>query len=445
LCFRDTETRELRFGFYDRWKPKEYIMLPEHALKDVKAKLWEGVLLETKNKTRRIRFEGNPKESERTYVKQPELKALEVVLKDYRDRNALVDAIDQHHEKFFVMWPDGRAKRTHEDAFCEDCGMMWQNEYEVETGETVKCTPDGSPITEIKRMSETGKKNRNIGVMAYDMETDVLRWKTVSLSYAAWVPMSRSEGKIVRKAFVPVPDSWDGSAEEFKANYIDRIEDEKAAKDAAELELSLITVCANDIRDFYVRVKNDLEAAMKGWCDVIAGYNNRSYDQTKMYSEMKKCNRLWKEHWCSEEQNLDFLLGEREFKRLADMDLIWRGKGGYKVSLKPAPDESTALSSPFTLNLDAYKLMQRGLGFDLPIMNKRLEDYERLFKMAKHREAELEGLHIWKLHYRPELTAGVLIHNLNDVDSTLYFARRLTDMLMEGEMFAALDAEENGD
>jgi len=57
--------------------------------------------------------------------------------------------------------------------------------------------------------------------------------------------------------------------------------------------------------------------------------------------------------------------------------------------------------------------------------------------MNTKRKAELEGLHIWMTEKQPELLPKVLIHNLNDVDSTLSFGNRIINKMMENELYVS--------
>ena len=444
LCFRDTTTRELRFGFYENWHPREYIVTYDNLIHDLRAQIYHGIITQRKGKSHRIKFTEPPQISGRKYGKFPNDKALEVKLLDYRDRNCLCKAAREEFGKTLNAYPDGYIQRSYEEAFYEEEGneMLWNHEYEVDVKGISEKTPNRNDIYHFTSIDATGNMNKNIGILAYDLETDVKRWVTTSNSYAAWVPKPNSdEGELIHKVFIYPPKTWRGSAEEFKAKFIDKIENEAVARDAKKWDLSEITVCSPDRREFLKAIGKDYADAVENWCDVISGYNTRSYDQSELNREIKKQNRLWREYWESYEQNLMIAgaMKEREFSRLNKMEIKWFGKGGYPARFRRvAADDTTLLSSPFTLNLDVYKVMQRGMGFPLPIMHRRLEDFEKLYGQYKERDSELEGLHIWKLHDNPELMPGVLIHNLNDVDSTLYFARKIVDRMMDGDMFTAM-------
>jgi hypothetical protein len=213
------------------------------------------------------------------------------------------------------------------------------------------------------------------------METNVKTWTTVSYSYSALVP-GVDGCKTRHRAYILPPASWDGTAEDFKARYIENIEDAEVAADAKKWDLSESVVCADDRRDFYARIMHDYYFDANSWCDVMTGFNNRAYDQKEMIRELKRENRLWAQAWDGMEEELtdvaDPALTKNEFKRLRKLEPVWRGKGGYKATFHPMNDDTVDMRSPFTLNLDIYNMIKRGRILPVRFMHKRLEDLEKI-------------------------------------------------------------------
>jgi len=381
LCFRD-ESLGLHYGTWENWNPKEYVIFDPKDRTDVLEMLVYGL----KDGDRRIKFSGLPKVSDSLqYPKYPELSPMEVVLSDFRDRTRLFKALNRakkDEDMYVNVSPDGTNPRSHEEAFCKVMKMLWQHEFEFEAGDAVSETPDGSPIRELKQIAATGRKNARIGKVAFDIETNVKNWKSVSYSYSALVPKPDGSYVAEHRAYIYPPDSWDGTAEEFKARYIDSIEDEEVAADAKKWDLSKIVVCANDRRDFYVRIIRDFYLNLNRKFDAIIGFNNRAYDQKEIIREMYGEGISWSEMWDGMEEELTDVgepaLTKNEFKRLRKMELTWRGKGGYKATFHPLRDDTVDMRSPFTLNVDIYKMVSRGRFMPVMFMHKRLEDFEKI-------------------------------------------------------------------
>ncbi|MEM5804402.1 MAG: hypothetical protein QXU82_00930 [Candidatus Aenigmatarchaeota archaeon] len=439
LCFRDSATGRLHFGSYSGWHPAEIVIANQNEADYYQRLLVSGLARKNGDS---IIFKEPPKimdaaygkDTERPYWKNGVMQyfrtsniGISVVLENHSDRNALLNEIRERKvskKSFVSVIPDGVDKRSLEEAFYEDEEMIWQGEYDVSSGEQIGSTPDGSPIMDIISKEYTGKKNRNIGIMAFDIESDVKDWRTATFSMAGWVPTpgSGTHGKSVLRCYIYADEKTD--AKEFKKRHID--ENEKYAGDVERFDLKKTVICCEDIRDMYRRIGKDLQKDFTEWCDVFAGYNNKSYDQREMYRETATINEDWKISWESQKEELAASsLGKAEFVRLKSMEIRWKEKGGYDISFRPT-EFGVELVMPFTWNHDIYREVNKKRILELQMMPKRLGNIEALLGLEPERETELRGLQIWKVFEDADEYPGAIIHNRNDVISTNKIAKKIT-------------------
>jgi hypothetical protein len=305
--------------------------------------------------------------------------------------------------------------------------MLWQGKYDVSLGGQISSTPDGSPIYDINHRLYTGKINKNIGIIGFDIETDVKDWRTATFSIAGWKPTPDSDahGSRILRCYIYADDKTD--AKEFKRKYID--ENEKYAEDVKKYGIAKTVVCCEDLRSMYRKIGQDLQRDFTDWCDVLAGYNNKSYDQEEIHREMTTLNEDWKNQWeCQKEELVGLAfptIGKVEFAQLKNMEIRWKEKGGYNVQFKPT-EVGVELLMPFTWNHDIYRDVNKKRILEIQMMPKRLGNIETLLGLEPERETELRGLQIWRVFEDPNEYPGAIIHNMNDVISTLKIAKKIT-------------------
>jgi|GEM_PF-1647359 len=368
-CFRQPNGK-LLFGFYDDWKPEEYIITSGIALGKNLRKLEE---LELQPEPTGMKY------GKHTKIAGKELAVLKVHLQDFTQKNSLWKNLKdlekkRHLEDIFAVYPDSGNGLSYEVRFCQDMGLVWQSEYDIDSGGTDGFTPDGTPIHHINSLEPTGKENKNVGMMSFDIETNVKNGDIVLLSL-----YTEKNNREKAWVYAQVPPRWHGKEDEFSEKFL------QLGESSPE-----VVPCSSN-RDLVEKFSKKLEKDLNEWCDVLVGYNNKYFDQVKIYETAKKEGT--------------------EFK----------GKGGYKFN--PIPTANTGVTFfGFTYNMDVYLFVNKGRIGKLGGRG-RLKDVEKSFGISE-REGEIRGIDTWKLYENPELYKNEILHNLYDVRSTYIIAEK---------------------
>jgi len=378
LCFRDSHKGEIFFGRYDGWKPKEYIITSVQKSVSNVNKLKKYFDLDAEISDKRY--------GKYTKIKGKPLSVIEVRLNDFREKNLFWKKINESGlEDLFAIYPDTENSRSYEFGFYQDMKMVWQVEYEMEEEQAEKTAPDGSPIYQTKKIEPTGEINKKIGIITYDIESNVKNWDIVLLSSVTSVPGEKEE----KNVYVHVPPNWSERKEEFGEKFIRN--DEELYEKYSPFNLLLCSTNEEILKKFSGQLSQDLRQ-----CDVLSGFNVKDYDQSEIYRVMKSS------------------------------DVSFKGKGGYKLTLRPVANTGFTFSGPGLWNLDDFYFVNKGRLEKLKTSRKRLRDVERRLGFPQ-REGEISGLSTWRLYDQPELYTKEMRHNLNDIMRT----KKITEIIID--------------
>jgi len=325
---------------------------------------------------------------------------IEFRLKNFTDKNKFSQAIRSlggRDREIFGIYPDSSSKFSYEERFYWDKRMEWYGAYEIDLGKEIEPTPDKKhSVRELLAMRPIKDRSSKIGVLVFDIETDVTTGHTVCVAVEGL-----REGEPVEKIFHCVPDRHQPmSVDEYRRRYID--ENVRFSKEVKMYRLSdpKVLDIAPDRRSMLSRFAEYVGEAVHDWCDVLAGFNNKSYDQRQLRKEINLLNATRKE-------------GEPEIKFV--------GKGGYPMTPLPVTDVGVEFRSIGTANLDVYRDVSKGRGMPLPSARKDLRKVERFRKLTRPKK-DFSGLNTYLAVINPEYVPPMLGHSIEDVRNTLTVA-----------------------
>lgn len=378
LCFRESETNNLIFSEYGSWHPTAYLITDEIGSKHFEDIAKGG--LKTPQKT--IRF----KDVETIKTRYGKFKGKSYVVKmqleDFNDKNSLAPALkkssDRH--KMWGIYPD--LGLSYEEAFYSENKMGWQREYELNIEKTDKRTPDSSIIYNLKSFEPTGEVNKNISVLAYDIESDIKSWKTICVSFS-----SPKEDRV----FMPLPPNYKGSPQEFLNEFI--INNKKYKDLVNHFKFDKTLNVSPNIQTMYNEIGLYIIDAFKR-CDVFTGYHIKGYDQPQLY---------------------------REFEQL---DITWYGKGGWPLTLYPVTDIGMEFRDPFTWNLDLLRWVNKGRISTLHLSQRGLKDVEQLFDFPP-RLAQIKSIRAGEIYKNLSELPELLAYNIEDSQRARFIAENI--------------------